>query len=248
MSAVPDTYSSPAVQGAQPSQGIALNHQTFGNCGESGMPDQSEENVPLKGRGLGLLISDISTTFLVAITLVGDFMSHYTARKVLEPIILVGLAVVTIIFFLERRKKLATKKIIYLSIASLSIAVVLVLVQLYSLIAICYDLAHYNNMDERFGVFILFIVLVGVASIFIIGFGAAFQCSMREGSARKSVRHEPPIVQVVLPPQAANYGAPEVQMSTKQYDTAGTSAFYSNAQPKAQRHSSYYEEQNSWKQ
>eukprot|EP00922_Rhytidocystis_sp_ex-Travisia-forbesii_P049199 GHVS01073269.1.p1 GENE.GHVS01073269.1~~GHVS01073269.1.p1 ORF type:complete len:266 (+),score=20.29 GHVS01073269.1:77-799(+) len=240
MSAVPDTYSSPAVQGAQPSQRVDLNHQTFGNCGESGMPDQSEENVPLKGRGLGLLISCIFTTVLAAVTLVGDFMTYYTDRQVLEPMFIVGLAVVTILFFLERRKKLATSKILYVSIGLLSIAVVLLLVQIWSLIEIVFDISFGCKSIIWIDVYLIAIALIAAGCCFIIGFGAAFQCSITKDSPRKSERHEPPIVQSVLPPQAANYSA-EVPKFSEQYDTAGTSAFYSNEQ-------TYSDEKNSWKQ
>eukprot|EP00922_Rhytidocystis_sp_ex-Travisia-forbesii_P049203 GHVS01073273.1.p1 GENE.GHVS01073273.1~~GHVS01073273.1.p1 ORF type:complete len:241 (+),score=21.55 GHVS01073273.1:77-799(+) len=240
MSAVPDTYSSPAVQGAQPPQGVYLNQQTFVNCGESGMLHQSEQNVPLKRRGLGLLISCIFTIILVTVTLVGDFVTCNTERQVLEPMFLVGLVIVTIIFFLERRKQVATNSIRHLSIASLSIAVVLFLFQIWSLIAKVYDTSFGREFTVWIDVYLIAMALIAAGCCFIIGFGAALLCSMGKGSPRKSVRHEPPIVQSVLPPQAANYAA-EVPKSSEQYDTAGTSAFYSNAQTCS-------DEKTSWKQ
>eukprot|EP00922_Rhytidocystis_sp_ex-Travisia-forbesii_P049198 GHVS01073268.1.p1 GENE.GHVS01073268.1~~GHVS01073268.1.p1 ORF type:complete len:232 (+),score=18.95 GHVS01073268.1:77-772(+) len=231
MYAVPDIDSSPAVQGAQPPQGVYLNQQTFVNCEESGILHQSEQNVPPKSRRLGLLISCIFTIILVTVTLVGDFATFNIERQVLEPMILVGLAVVT-------WKQVATNRIRHLSIASISIAVGLFLFQIWSLIAKVIDTSFNREFTVWIDLYLIAIALIAAGCCFIIGFGAAILCSMGKGSPRKSVRHEPPIVQSVLPPQAANYAA-EVPKSSEQYD--GTSAFYSNAQ-------TYSDEKNSWKQ
>eukprot|EP00922_Rhytidocystis_sp_ex-Travisia-forbesii_P049970 GHVS01074372.1.p1 GENE.GHVS01074372.1~~GHVS01074372.1.p1 ORF type:complete len:212 (-),score=11.57 GHVS01074372.1:287-922(-) len=197
MSPAPVSYASTAVSGVQLPQRFDLHQLSSGGFWERGMHGQSRQKLPLKGRGLALLIAGIFTTFLVAVTLISDFMFDYTERKILEPILLVVLAVVTVLHFLERRKEVATPRMVYCCTAFVFVATLLALVQIYSVVKICVDLSGNMTFNTVVAVFLLCIVLIGVGSCFIVCFSLSLQIGIVIGSVRKAVLCEPRMVPVV---------------------------------------------------
>eukprot|EP00922_Rhytidocystis_sp_ex-Travisia-forbesii_P057646 GHVS01085336.1.p1 GENE.GHVS01085336.1~~GHVS01085336.1.p1 ORF type:complete len:238 (+),score=17.19 GHVS01085336.1:492-1205(+) len=210
MSVTPVTYGSPTVRGVQPPPGFVVTEPADAMNGYSanGMHQGSEAPLHLKGKGLGLLIVAITTTTVAAVMLVGDFMSIYTARKVIDPVFVVGLLVVDYLFFYERRKAVATPRIVYYCYAYVGIAVAMLLVQIYSVIAVVVDICNERiELDERCGVFIMFIVVTAVCASLLTGFAVGLCNTIKSSEQDKPGRHRRTVVHVVQQ-RAALYSAP----------------------------------------
>eukprot|EP00922_Rhytidocystis_sp_ex-Travisia-forbesii_P029874 GHVS01043810.1.p1 GENE.GHVS01043810.1~~GHVS01043810.1.p1 ORF type:complete len:237 (+),score=32.77 GHVS01043810.1:94-804(+) len=228
MSVAPVTYGSPTVRGAQPPPGFFPGEDMAGYAGgdmNGGIVHMSEGSVLLKGRGLSLVIVAVSTTVLSAIVLVGDYMSPYLARKIIDPFLMVGLAIVTLLFFLDRRMGCWTTRMMYCCYTYIGLAVIMFMMEIYSVIAITVDLCNNSALlDEKAGVFILFIVVLAVCAGLLGGFTICLQNSIAKtkSDASKQRPGERVVVQVV-PHQSMAYAASPTADSS--YD-GGTSAFY----------------------